>query len=242
MIKFVVLGMPRTGSTLLLTGLQQHPDIKAYGELMHAVDAERSRGHHVIQRKEVALYFSGDGDAVTFLKQQVFDYPHPCAKAVGFKLHSEFKQCAGTLDLLPRLAAEIDGLHVIHLVRENYFDVFVSRKVAETSGLWRQPTGSAPVLPPKIRIDPDTAVSEIERYAQADRILAETFNSGKYLRILYTDLAASFSAEMKSLFEFLGVDPVDVNPLLEKQIKQRPADFIENFEELLAVPELAGWI
>ena len=36
---FVIVGMPRTGSTLLLTTIQQHPAVLSYSELFHQYEA-----------------------------------------------------------------------------------------------------------------------------------------------------------------------------------------------------------
>ena len=90
MTPFVIVGTPRTGSFLLLTGLQQHARIEAYRELMHPSDIERA-GYHAIIRGEAAIYFSGHGDAITFLKQQVYERGETSG-AVGFKLFAESKE------------------------------------------------------------------------------------------------------------------------------------------------------
>lgn len=60
----------------------------------------------------------------------------PNAKAVGFKLFKEHVRCAGTRRLFSWLAGQYPDLHVIHIVRPNRLDAWVSRQLAKRSGVW----------------------------------------------------------------------------------------------------------
>lgn len=65
---FLICGMPRTGSTLLLASCQKHADIEAYGEIFHEVESER-KGRHAIKRPDgQTVYYKGaSDDAIEFL-------------------------------------------------------------------------------------------------------------------------------------------------------------------------------
>lgn len=46
-LPFVIVGTQRTGSTLLLNGIQQHLEITAYSELMHPNDQAPAVEHAI---------------------------------------------------------------------------------------------------------------------------------------------------------------------------------------------------
>lgn len=231
-LPFVIVGTPRTGSTLLLNGLQQHLEINAYSELMHPNDRARAI-EHAIQRHDLSMYYSGQGDAIKFLKKQVYERPGESAKAVGFKLHADFKQCRGTTHLLPRLKSAVADLRVIHMVRPNYLDALVSWEVALRTNIWSRPIGSGPSERKiSVRIEPAAAATAFDRQAKADELLFETFSGPLYRRVLYPDLASNFANEMSVLYEFLKVSPCIASPQIEKQITRPPHEIVENYDEL----------
>ena len=53
---FAVIGMPRTGSTLLLASLGTHPAIAIRDEIFHRLRSERA-GNHAIRRAEGSTTF-----------------------------------------------------------------------------------------------------------------------------------------------------------------------------------------
>ena len=231
-LPFVIVGTPRTGTTLLLNGLQQHLEITAYSELMHPNDRARAI-EHPIQRHDLSMYYSGQGDAIKFLKKQVYERSAESAKAVGFKLHADFKQCRGTTDLLSRLKSEVTELRVIHIVRPNYLDALVSWEVALRTDIWSRPIGSGPSERKiSVRIEPAAATAAFDRQEKADELLFKTFNGPLYRRVLYPDLAGNFANEMSVLYEFLTVSPCIASPQIEKQTTRPLREIVENYDEL----------
>src|SRR5579859_5197188 len=77
--RFIILCYARTGSELLLRALAQHPQVRLYGELFHAVAGER--GEHGVPGRSLG----DDEDGATFLRNAVFR-EQDGASAVGFKL------------------------------------------------------------------------------------------------------------------------------------------------------------
>jgi hypothetical protein len=103
---FIIAGMPRSGSTLLLTTIQQHPAILAYSELFHAVIGERS-GTHAIRRDGAALYFdAASADPIDFLKRWVWTDSNAGYRAIGFKIFAEYVRAKSTDRLLERLRSK----------------------------------------------------------------------------------------------------------------------------------------
>ncbi len=87
---FIIVGMPSTGSTFLLTTIQQHPAILAYGELSHPAIGERSRTH-AIRRDGAALVFDAESaDPIDFPKGWVWTDSNAGYGAIGFKIFAEY--------------------------------------------------------------------------------------------------------------------------------------------------------
>ena len=89
MRNFVVAGMPRTGSTMFIQGLRQHPRIEVYDELLHPLEIARSREHAIVRGDERTWLAEGE-DPFAFLNAQVYGRPHPGKAAVGYKQFGPF--------------------------------------------------------------------------------------------------------------------------------------------------------
>ena len=114
---FVVVGMPRTGSTLLTTGIAQHPEAKCYGELFHPSDYERAHAHALQVNGEWIHFDPNREDAIEFLQNNVFCERDAATKAVGFKLLGDYVYGPGSEKLLLRMRKELPGLQVVHITR-----------------------------------------------------------------------------------------------------------------------------
>lgn len=231
---FVVVGMPRTGSSLLLTGIRQHPSIAAHGELFHRDDKERSGPHAIVRGDARVCFDAAKDDAITFIKEEVLAKAPAGIHLAGFKLHREFVAGPGTRALLRRLKSELPQLSVVHIVRRNYLDVLVSRRVAEATGRWHQARGGhePPPRVPRIRIDPAAALRFFDSMDEADRTFESVFGDGAYLQLSHEALSRDYQSEMKRVYAFLGVEPHEVEAQLEKQITVGAEEIVENLDEL----------
>jgi len=48
---FILLGHGRSGSTLLVRSLTEHPNVRMFGELFHYEQKERERAFHALNKK-----------------------------------------------------------------------------------------------------------------------------------------------------------------------------------------------
>lgn len=230
---FVVVGMPRTGSTLLLTGLTQHPEIMAFGELFHAVASERANTHAFTRAGRKIYFDEKHDDAVAFLKREVFPAAKRGSKAVGFKLFAEMVKCPGTEKLFARLKTEFPDLRVIHIVRRNFFEVLASREVARATKNWVQLMGQKPpAAPQRVRIDPQRTEAFFANMQKVDHFFSSFFAGENYLQVDYTALASDFTGEMSRVYQFLGVSPFEPKKQIEKQISAPLSEVVENYGEL----------
>jgi LPS sulfotransferase NodH len=237
MIPFVIVGHPRSGSTLLKEAIAQHHRIRVYGELFHKVENERKNTHCVRKHDGTKVFYEGNtSDALEFLFENVWNSENERYHAVGFKLFGERVQCPGTERLFVRLKEEVKGLHVVHIIRDNLLDMWVSRKKAEQSGVWRVPVlGNAPeaknAMEP-IKADPLSLLKYFEALSKTTQFLERHFRDIKYLAIHYDLLTHEFKEQVKKVFDFLNIKEIDCIMTVKKQNTTPHNEFIINFDEL----------
>ena len=99
--KFIVLGQPRSGTTMAAAGLAQHPNARCYLELLHAKPEERRKRYWISRAgrsifdpplyvvPDDRLVYQDGEDAADFLGQTLFSRPWPAEiAAVGLFLAS----------------------------------------------------------------------------------------------------------------------------------------------------------
>ena len=247
MQEYVLLGMPRTGSTLLLTGLGKNPDILTFGELFHQVEHER-RVVHPVQRDGVSYPFDPQQhDAIEFLKEHVYNPALWSHVAVGFKLFAEKVEGPGTERLFARMKDSFPKLKTLQIIRENYLAVLTSREIAKVTNEWvvynktsetSSITSAAEKLSrdqrerPTVEIAPDMAQRYFENMERVDRFFSDFFGGPRHLVVYYDDLAREFALQMQNVFEFLGVQSMHVEPAIKKQSSRPLSESISNFEQL----------
>ena len=232
---FVIVGMPRTGSTLLLRALQQHPDIQAYGELFHWLESERVAPYHAIHLRSATLGFdAASGDPLEFLREWVWGESNARFEAVGFKIFAEHAVDHSSPDFFKSLRSQFPGLRVLHIQRPNYLDVLASWLMAQQTGEWFVPSDAEPagVASPTISASPDEAEAFFSRMESADRFFVETFFSGAYLPVTYEDLSQDLQATCDGIFDFLGIKRSPVVPLIRKQIDRDIREVVSNYNQL----------
>ena len=108
-VHFVILCMPRTGSTLLHTLLNSHPNIISYGEVLR---------RNYVRGKQ------------TDLSADIFKKHQTSIKAIGLKLFYEYRTKQDFKDYYREITRN-KNVKIIHLVRENLLDSFISLKNAQ---------------------------------------------------------------------------------------------------------------
>jgi LPS sulfotransferase NodH len=234
----ILVGAPRTGSTLLTTMLLQHPDIHVHGELFHPEMSERQRSHAM--RGRTKAWFDADvDDPIDFLTNQVFgvdhDYQGRKVSTVGFKFLLS-RRCTQDLELLHRIRESFPTLAVLHIRRENYLDSLLSREFAERGKQWvawshlQEPRGEIS----EFSVPLQRARQHFEGYLDVDSILIEEFAGISYRSIFYEDLVEHLDPVMASVFNFLGVAQRDVGMVTDKQVAAHDLALVRNLAQLRA--------
>lgn len=223
--RFVCVGSPRTGSTLLLRSLNNHSQIIGYGEIVKNDD--RYPGHYHEFGHSEALFRR---DPAAFLRTKVFrKYPSDIG-AVGFKIfyHHAPRETAWGRAVWDYLLG-LPDLKLLHLKRRNLLKTYLSRQQAGESGEYIKysANGDKP-----IRLDPAEALAFFESARAAEAQYDILLKGRPLIDIIYEDLTRDYAAEMGRIQSFLGVAYEDVNPGTEKRPGRSLASQIENYAEL----------
>ncbi len=222
---FVIITNQRSGSNMLVSMLDSHPQIRCFGELMRVTpDWMKRDGYRGVLRvlDQVDQIYKED--------QYRFQHPYEFVRAAfatapkrdcyGFKIH-----LAQHPEFLSELIQDREWQLVV-LQRENKLAQFSSSKIAEVTGQGNAPKGTRIV-----RARVEFKNKEFGRFLsqerkQWERVWSDIQTSGKdYFYLRYVDLVSK--SAIQKLFKFLGVDPgFDVEPGTEKR---NPSDILDRF-------------
>lgn len=232
MLKFILLGYSRSGSSLLNFALREHSEIEMYGELFNPNQEVRQKFFHVRN----SSYLDGT-DAALFLKDTVF-YERDRSekqKAVGFKifyydLRNDNEARKGWNYLLSQ-----KDIHVIHLIRRNLLECLISHKVAMQTEQWllekSSKTKFVEVAP--FRIEVERCKGFFENVFAWQEWATRSFQDHPLMTVEYeADICLAFPETINRIHDFLSVSPYHAPMLLQKQAQKKPRDQVCNYDEL----------
>jgi LPS sulfotransferase NodH len=223
---FVIVCTGRTGSNLLASSLDSHPDIICH--------------HEVFNHEGIHVSLSFGGPQVPFgtvedrnrrpwdFISRVYSLTYG-SRAVGFKIgpDSLFNPVLLSL-LLNRRVRKI----VLH--RHELLHVYTSTLIAQQTHIWSETGKAESKQQPSIEVNPARFVRFVRRrrlfYWIVDAIISATRQP--HMKISYEEFTLDPTAVKRTL-EFLGVDPDQpLSACTVKQNSSRLADRITNYTEL----------
>jgi LPS sulfotransferase NodH len=166
-----------------------------------------------------------------YFQNQIFRSYDRSIKAVGFKIfyhHPVYDHDGKVWSYL----LDMDDLKVIHLRRSNILRSLVSKRIARQSDVWKEEHKPREAQLKKVELSIEecqTGFDQTQRWAaDAD----EKFRNNPLLQLTYEELTSDFHGKMQRIQEFLGVMPVDLQPLTVKQNPEALDKLIINYEEL----------
>lgn len=235
--RFVIVCHPRSGSNLLRSLFNSHRRVVAFGELFSRDTVIAwglpgyPRGPRTIRRLQ--------GDPVTFLETCVF-VPFPKSiGAVGFKLLYDQAREPGRRHLWPHLNAR-GGPRIIHLVRRNPLRTTLSLLRARRTGRWTEVRRN-PARPAGLRLNVAEVVRGVGEVQAAVDAARRFLDPARTLEVAYEDLCDRREAVLHHLQSFVGVDPMDLRPAIDRQHRGTLADGILNFAELRRALKGSEW-
>lgn len=231
MKRFVIVGLARTGTTMVVQMLDSHPRIACYGEILNpdrVVDGERLVTPAILERLfriGVELTWPGDKQGRADIRMNVSRHGGD-VDAAGFKiLERQWRDD----DATRYLVGERD-IHVISVRRRNLLGTLVSLLNAGKRGIYNSTRASDAVTEP-IRISLDQLAQLTQRERAWEERTRAAFAGHPWFEIAYEDLVADTPQAGRSLQAFLGVEPHSLTVDVIKLGLPLPLA-IENFQEL----------
>ncbi len=240
MVKFVVMGIQRTGTILLCSSLNQHPDILNMDELF--VNHLRYKPK-IIPTYLQHLLETGEPQRPELLnhKQKIFDYLDHFyslekVRARGFKLMANQ---ANRLTFVQNYLKK-RKVRIIKIIRKNILKTYVSRQRSIKTGLYHSEQrriaekipelASSKIVLPTAKLEKELEAIENENL-QLDH-LVKSINT-ESITIKYETLSTEFSSTLSQILSFLDVrNNIDIKPAKKKISPQNLQDSIENYSEV----------
>lgn len=236
MDRFILLAGRRSGTTLLTTCLDSHPQVQCTKDVfstkrrLRYFQVDRPSGRffkfrssstkrridYVLRRKQLIDAFLAE----------VYTPADDSIRARGGRLsYAQARKYPRALEWI----AENDA-SVIHLIRQNPLKAIVSQATAQKRHTYHTASSVKRVT---VRLSPHelqklalNRLREIEQYRSL-------LQDGPYHEVIYESFVADRDAETRKMLDFLHID--QFVPLTTDLVKQNPdsmADILENYEEV----------
>ena len=224
MTPFVIVADLRTGSTLLSTSLNQHPQIRCYGELFHPRDLPDNQipGHN---------RYRASGEEIIRNTLAARDIGATGFRAMVFLPLEMQPQWADAWDALRR----IDELRVICLTRRNALAQYASVQIAHQTGTYHPPPGDVRLAPenrPMLRVDPEELRRWLHERDELYRRRRGLLEGRPFLDFVYEDLVGDWSEGIRRVQAFLEVPYVPLPPTKQKQETRPLTSVVSNYAQV----------
>lgn len=237
MVKFLITGLPRSGTTVISGSVSVHPEILFYGELLNHFEHVRYKeatqltiGGGLKTSKEKRYEFktcSPEENGSHYLQE--FYSLDANSKAIGFKLL--YHQARNGLNSEAwRYLANNNNIKIIATRRENLLDIVCSWVKANQSRVWHISGDEKSLQYFKIPIK--RCEELFNQFSIAQKIIKLFENKHDVLKINYQMINNDFGGTMSTIYDFLELDTIDAKPLLKKIAQNTPKDELINYDEL----------
>jgi len=217
--KFIVITRSRTGSNLLMSFLNSHPDIIAKGELFR-----RLKGRTCKQVWEET--YTKKPKHIKYVGFKIFYY-HP--------LDSEDKE---VWDYIKK----DKNIKLIHLTRNNMLKTVISRQIADKTNVWGNKNRNNIQLSDKqVEININACLNEFKLTQESENKTRNKFKRDIFLEITYEDLVKDCQNRMNEIFKFLELEETTVKSSYKKQNKENIEDLVINYNDLRLAIEKSKW-
>lgn len=216
-IKFVIFAQGRSGSSLLVDLLNNHPDIRCDGEILNVVHAG----------KKFFPTFYVKSMAKTS-KEEIYGF-----KVKLYQLHSDSKPDQNVNAGQFIINLHKTGWKIIYIKRNNIFRQAISGLVAKSRGKWHHHQNQGNLALSKIKINPDKLLKSLrgrEKYLCDEKEILKTV---PHLKIIYEiDLLKNREKTIDNVFKYLEAHPYPVKTNLVRTSKDNIDDIIVNYKEI----------
>lgn len=229
-VRFLILGMGRSGTNLLASSLRSHGEIVAFGEIFNTANHDRILweypGYNYTPR-QIALRAK---QPTAFIDSVVFQPMPAGTRAVGFKLFYYQARDEAWRDIWPHLQAM--DIRVIHLKRRNLLAHQLSMVKALKTKEWSTRREGGGTGAPAVELDYDSCLKGFETVVQWQEDADCLFLDHPRLELWYEDLDEHYADTLARAQAFLGVEPHPTATPLKKQSTLPLSEAISNYAEL----------
>lgn len=224
-IKFILLSKPRSGSTLVVSSLNSHPNIVCYGETFLENECHFDYFPFFPANNDQSILYLRDKNPIKFLKAFIYRKYLPNFTSVGFKLFY-FQNFTEIYPSLGKFILKNKDIHIIHLIRRNSLKCLISHKIAELTNQWQKidpllidiiiknelcelfPYAKLPIQEENESFSLELNFEETRDYfIESDRMhedYKKKFQNHPYLEIFYEDIETAPNKHMEIITKFLG--------------------------------------
>jgi LPS sulfotransferase NodH len=226
---FVVLGLHRTGSNLLISALDAHKEVAVSGELFQ----ERESSRKFSGATAGGVYYRDGTDGAAFINQHVFhDRYDPTIVAAGFKLFYSHATLGPASSVWPRLIQD-ERMRIIRMQRQNLLDMYLSNEVAIRTHEWWISPKQKPTVMPAFPLEAPRLHRFFEWATEGEAWADQVFRNHRSLVIQYErDILHAYDACISAVQSFLGLNRQVIPPRIRKQSVRSSSEQISNYHEL----------
>lgn len=232
---FIVLTTNRSGSVWVMSTLNNHPQITTQGELF--LPRKRVADRRWDSDFAIPRYIEAQKGQFSVRPFSVFSYLddlYTNGDSVGFKLM--YRQLSMYPEILIYLIRH--KKRVIHLVRQNHFDVLVSYAVKSEIGQAHLLAGQKSPQDIQVSLDTNKLVQQMERLERKQRLARSMLRLSRLscLEITYEELHGDQN-NFQKIFDFLSLN-LDRQMPESDLVKIRKGDHrqvISNYDEIKEV-------
>ena len=235
---FAILGTQRTGTTLIRTSLDSHPDVLCCGEvfLLGKRPYSKADGFWSYSRQSIGnrmqAVFSPEKATTHYLEQL---YSSPGYAAIGFKLM--LGHCLKRPHIWTQLLDR--NTRFILVRRRNLLKTLVSRRSASESGVYhisRTLNVKSAVDDWQARgvnLDPATVIDDLDAIGRENETWqARLSGNVSRIEVVYEDYTRDIGGENERILDFLGVRRLPLTSDLEKVNPDDLGQSIKNLDEV----------
>ncbi|MEO8116055.1 MAG: sulfotransferase [Bacteroidota bacterium] len=233
--KFVIITLPRSGSTVLVKTLDRHPQVFCAGELFYfpgkiyhtecqfpfwKIKTFSNKINYLINFPNV-LFRLG------YFMKNFYNHQNPGYKAVGFKMmYQHILYMPGIMNYLKR-----NKIKVILLTRENLLRNVLSDMKARETGVYHNEPGSGKIAGKKLHVDLELLSEKMKETGKWAKKLEAVSVGMDTLKIDYADFT-NWEELTDKIFDFLEVSREKIPPAAQKLNPPALENMIDNFEEV----------
>jgi LPS sulfotransferase NodH len=230
--RYLVTGLPRSGTNLILHTLSVHPQVLAYNELFNpdrvlwgssAADEEIGDAFLEFRRKHPLQFL-----------EYVLTPDYPGIRAVGFKLFymQALPEEHQTYRLVWPWLRRMRGLKVVDVVRKNRLKQIFSWFLATETKIWLRMGADQPQSPTSLAIPFDTMHGYFHWFDDMEKLRASQLRGLDVLTLTYEELSEDFALCMERIQVHLGVPVLPLSPVTRKQRTAHISEVLSNYREL----------